>query len=50
TYDIRDRQQLVSVLRETAPGTEIDLEIYRDENADSYYSREERYLGSLALR
>jgi len=50
TYEVRNRQRLVSFLRELPSGAEIDLEVFRDENDDNYFSREERYLGSLALR
>ncbi len=47
---INSRQALARLLTALEPGTELDLNIYRDDNGDRLFARNEMYEGTLALR
>lgn len=47
---IRDRSTLAQVVSRLEPGVRIDLDVYRDDDEDREYSREELYKGTLQLR
>ena len=47
---IRDRNTLAQVVSRLDTGVRVDLDVYRDEDRDREFSREEFYQGSLEVR
>lgn len=47
---IRDRSTLAQVISRLQPGVSIDMDVYRDEDEDREFSRDELYKGTLELR
>ena len=47
---IRDRKSLARVVSQLDSGVMIDIDVYRDENRDDRYSRDELYKGNFKVR
>ena len=49
-FRLHARERLASIVQALDPGVRIEVEVYRDENEDRYFAREEQYRGTLVLR
>jgi len=47
---IRDRNTLAQLVTRLEPGVRVDLDVFRDDDRDHEYTREELYQGTLELR
>lgn len=48
-FEVRNRRALAQLVQNLRPGTRIDVDIYRDDNANREYEREELYKGPLIV-
>lgn len=49
-WRIRDRRTLVQVVSQLEPGAKVQLDVYRDDDGDREFARDEFYQGLLTLR